>query len=248
VTGAILNAAGIVAGGIVGLVRAAPLKPATQSFFKAGLGVFTVFFGLRLTWLSVNGPFLQILKQLAIVMLAVMLGKLAGRLLHFQKASNRLGQFARNTMERAKPGAPQRFIDGFSACTALFCAAPLGILGAVQDGLPVDGLARYTYTLAIKAVMDALATMSFVRMFGWSAMLSAVPVLVIQGSVTLACNLYLEPFLRTLGPVNLVDSVNAVGGLLVCTVGLVIFEFKKVELADYLPSLALAPLLTWLWK
>jgi len=207
--------------------------------------VFTVFFGLRLTWLSVNGPFLQILKQLAIAMLAVMLGKLAGRLLHFQKASNRLGQFARTAMERAKPGAPNRFSDGFSACTALFCAAPLGILGAMQDGLPVDGLARYTYTLAIKAVMDGLATLSFVRMFGWGAMLSAVPVLVFQGTVTLACNLYLEPLLRLHG---LTDSVNAVGGLLVCTVGLVIFEFKKVELADYLPSLALAPLLTWLWK
>jgi uncharacterized membrane protein YqgA involved in biofilm formation len=31
-------------------------------------------------------------------------------------------------------------------------------------------------------------------------------------------------------------------------VGLIIFEIKKVELADYLPSLAIAPLITWLWK
>jgi hypothetical protein len=245
VTGAILNAASIVVGGIVGLARATPLEPATQAFFKVGLGVLTVFLGMRLTWLSINGSFLQILKQLAIAMLAVMLGKLAGHLLHFQEASNRLGQYARNAIDRPKRGAPNRFSDGFSACTVLFCAAPLGILGAVQDGLPVDGMSRYTYTLAVKAVMDGLATLSFVRMFGWGAMLSAVPVLVFQGSVTLACNQYLEPFLRLHG---LTDSVNAVGGLVVCTVGLVIFEFKKVELADYLPSLALAPLLTWLLK
>jgi len=57
-------------------------------------------------------------------------------------------------------------------------------------------------------------------------------------------NLYAEPFLRLHG---LLDSVNAVGGLIVCTVGLVIFEFKKVELADFLPSLVVAPLITWLW-
>ncbi len=56
---------------------------------------------------------------------------------------------------------------------------------------------------------------------------------------------YLEPFLRTHA---LLDSVNAVGGLIVCTVGLVIFELKKVELADYLPALAVAPLVTWIWK
>jgi uncharacterized membrane protein YqgA involved in biofilm formation len=29
---------------------------------------------------------------------------------------------------------------------------------------------------------------------------------------------------------------------------LVMFEVKRVELADYLPALAVAPLLTWLWK
>jgi uncharacterized membrane protein YqgA involved in biofilm formation len=31
-------------------------------------------------------------------------------------------------------------------------------------------------------------------------------------------------------------------------VGVVIFEIRRVELADYLPGLFLAPLLTWLWK
>ena len=81
-------------------------------------------------------------------------------------------------------------------------------------------------------------------MFGGGTMLAAVPVFVFQGAVTLACSHYLEPFLRLHG---LLDSVNAVGGLLVCTTGLVIFEFRKVELADFLPSLALAPLLAWLW-
>jgi len=59
------------------------------------------------------------------------------------------------------------------------------------------------------------------------------------------CHVYLEPFLRAHG---LLDSVNAVGGLIVCTVGVVIFEIRRVELADYLPSLAVAPLITWLWK
>jgi uncharacterized membrane protein YqgA involved in biofilm formation len=61
----------------------------------------------------------------------------------------------------------------------------------------------------------------------------------------MAGHLYLEPFLRGHA---LLDSVNAVGGLVVCTVGVVIFEIRRVQLADYLPALAVAPLLTWLWK
>ena len=92
--------------------------------------------------------------------------------------------------------------------------------------------------------MDGLAMTGFVVLFGGGAMLAALPVFVFQAALTLACNLYAEPFLRLHG---LLDSVNAVGGLIVCTVGLVIFEFKKVELADFLPSLVVAPLITWLW-
>jgi uncharacterized membrane protein YqgA involved in biofilm formation len=247
-TGAILNATGIVVGGLFGLARRVPLSPQTQAFFKVALGVLTIFYGLRLTWLSIGGQFTHVLKQVAIALLAVMLGKLAGQLLHLQKASNRLGHYARELIERTRPDDPQRFNNGLSACAILFCASPLGFLGAVQDGLPAEaGGVGYFYPLAVKGVMDGLAMMSFVTLFGWGGMLAALPVLVLQGSLTLACTLYLEPFLRLHG-VGLVDSVNAVGGLIVCTVGLVIFEIRKVELADFLPSLAVAPLLTWLWR
>ena len=46
----------------------------------------------------------------------------------------------------------------------------------------------------------------------------------------------------------LMDSVNATGGLLVFCIALIILDLKKIELADYLPSLVVAPLITWLWK
>ena len=85
----------------------------------------------------------------------------------------------------------------------------------------------------------------FVALFGAGAMLSALPVFVFQASITLVCSLYAEPFLRLHG---LLDSVNSVSGLIVATVALVIFEVKKVELADFLPSLAVAPLITWIWR
>ena len=42
--------------------------------------------------------------------------------------------------------------------------------------------------------------------------------------------------------------MNATTGLLMVFVAVVIFELRKVELTDYLPALAVAPLLTWLWR
>lgn len=238
--GTALNVAGILIGGIVGLARRKPLSPAHESFFKVTLGVFAVFYGLRLTWISLNGSFLQILKQLLVTVLALMLGKITGRLLCLQKMSNHLGRQARERTAATKPDDPSQLSEGFKTCAALFCAAPLAILGSVQEGL-----SGYYYPLAVKAVMDGLATMGFSLLFRWGVMLAALPVLVFQGTITLLCAQFLKPFLEMH---NLVDSVNATGGLLVFCVALVILELKKIELADYLPSLAFGPLLTWLLR
>ena len=238
--GTILNVAGILVGGAVGLVRRRSLSAARESFFKVGLGAFAVYYGLRLTWLSLNGSLPQVLKQLLIVLLAMSLGKLTGRLLRLQDWSNRLGRGARERIAAAKPGDPARASEGFKVCAALFCAAPLGILGSLQDGL-----SGYAYPLGIKAVMDGLATMGFVSLFGSGTLLAALPVLAVQGTLTLATAQYLRPFLQAHG-LGLLDSINAVGGLLVFSVALVILELKRLELAEYLPSLVLAPVLTWL--
>ena len=114
------------------------------------------------------------------------------------------------------------------------------MLGAVADGLSGNFL-----PLAIKAVMDALAAMGFAAMFGWSVAAAALPVFVYQGTLTLVCGHFAVPFLEQHG---LLDSVNATIGLLMVFVAVVIFELRKVELADYLPAIAVAPLLAWLWR
>lgn len=244
--GAVLNAAGILIGGIIGLMRPRPLSAQTQAFFKVLLGVLTVYFGLRLTWLSVGGTFGQVIKQLVIACLAIILGNLIGKLMRLQKLSNQLGQHAKKLIETNRPNDPQRFSNGMNACAILFCAAPLGILGAVHDALPaVDGNVRFFYPMIVKGLMDGLAMMGFVMLFGGGAIFSALPVYALFGTITMVTHIWAEPFLRAH---QLLDSVNAVGGLVICTVGVVIFEIRRVHLADYLPALAVAPAITWLLK
>ena len=76
--GTILNVAGIVIGGMTGLTKKTPLSAATQNFFKAALGLATIICGLWLMWTSLHGSFVQILKQLAIVLAALVLGRAGG--------------------------------------------------------------------------------------------------------------------------------------------------------------------------
>lgn len=236
-TGAFLNALGILLGALFGLARRAPLSVRAQEFYRRALGAATVCFGLRLVWLHIHGAFWPCTKQLFIALLAVTLGNWTGRLLRLQKISNRLGRHAGVLIAAAaQPGTPRQASHGFIACVILFCAAPLGLLGAVTDGLSGD-----FYLLAVKAVMDGLAMAGFMKMFGWPAALSAFPVYAFIGLLTFACQFYAKPLLEAHG---LTDSINVAGGLIACAVALVIFEVRKVELANYLPALAVAPLLT----
>ena len=237
--GAVINSAGIVAGGVCALAIKKPVPNRFQLAAKMALGVYTVWFGLQLTWRSLNGSVAQVLKQLCIVMLAMALGKLAGRMLRLQKFSNAIGQHA--TRSLAAEVKEKRFSDGFLLATALFCAGPLAILASVQEGL--NG---FSPLFLVKAGTDGLATLAFCATFGWGALVSAIPVLAFQGGL-IRCVQALEPMLRN-QPWPLIDSINATDGLLIFCVALIVLEVKKVRVAEYLPSLILAPLLMrWLW-
>ena len=239
IIGTILNAAGILLGGILGLTLRKALSPPRQAALKGLLGVLTVYVGLKLTWMSLGGGMGQIARRLAIVLMALILGRITGRLLHLQTFLNRLGQHARKSINQASAGTPQRFADGFITCALLYCSAPMALLGAL-----LDGLQGHWQTLGIKALIDGLAMMSFVVIFGWGAILSLVPVVAYQGTLALGAG-WVAPWL---GDHDLLDSLNATGGLLVFCVALIILELKKIELTDYLPSLVFAPLITWLWR
>ena len=240
-TGAFLNALGILIGGLFGLALRQPLSLRVQLFFRSLLGLFTIFFGLRLAWLSINSPVLSALKQIFIALLAMMIGKLLGKWLGLQRISNQLGRYAGNILSSAPPPG---MAAGFSACTVLFCVAPLGLIGAVADGL-----SGYCYLLAVKAIMDGLATSGSIKALGWPATLSAFPVFLVLGTITVACRLYAVPFLtsHTSRGDDLVNAISIVIGFISCGVALVIFQVRKVELANYLPGFAVAPLLAWLF-
>lgn len=178
----------------------------------------------------------MVFKQLFIVVLSLTLGRLLGRWMRIQKGLGHLAQYAQKAI--ATPNRDNRLSEGFLTCTILFCVGPIAILGSVQDGL--DGQWQ---TLGIKAVMDGLATMAFVSMFGWGVILSVIPVVAYQGTLTLGAR-WLAPHLENPA---LLESVSATGGMLVFCVALIILEVRRIELGDYLPSLVVAPLITWVW-
>lgn len=240
-TGTALNVAAILVGGLAGSRPRWRLSQAREQQIKTLSGVVALVLGAKLLWLGTSGPLLNALKQWGLLLVALMLGKLLGRLLGLQAYSNRLGQFALQRLQSPSTAGARRWDHALLVGAALFCAAPLAVVGSLQDGLH-----NYWYLLALKAVMDGLAVQAMVPWLGRGMVLAALPVAAWQGLWTLGARALVEAgWLGTFSPAT--EALHLVCGFLTISVAVVIFEVRKIELANYLPALVLAPLLArWL--
>lgn len=236
--GTVINVGAIVAGGVISLAAGRQLSANVQQRIKLILGVLTIYVGFKTVWQAIHGGLFQVMKQVMIMLAALVIGNLIGKGIGLQKQISRLGEYAKNTFKSEDDAKPRSFGEGFVTCTILFCVGPMAILGALEDGLT-----GRVQTLAVKSLMDGLATMAFVKSFGIGPIFAAIPVLAYQGSITLAAT-SVQPLLANH---QLLDSINAVGGLLILCISVVILDIQKVPLADYLPSLIVAPVLTWMF-
>ena len=130
----------------------------------------------------------------------------------------------------------ERFIEGWLSATLLFCVGPLTILGSINDGL-----GRGIDQLALKSVLDGFAAMAFASTFGIGVLFSAVSVAVVQGSLTVL-GLVLGEFL----PDAHIAALTATGGVMLAGIGLRLLRIRDIPVADMLPALLVAPLLTTL--
>lgn len=224
------------AGGVAGRLAHRHLSPKVQARIRLLLALATLYVATSMVWEGVRGGFGHALGQLGIALLALVLGNALGMLLRVQAGLNRLGAFARKQLARGGEG-DNRFSDGFITCALLFCVGPMSILGAIEDGLH-----GHFKILAVKSAMDGLATVGFTAMFGRGCMLAAVPVVAYQGTLTLCARL-LAPALSP----EVLAAINITGGLLVYCIVVIILDLRKVPLANYLPALVIAPLLTAWW-
>jgi len=237
VPGTLFNVFALLVGCLFGLLTRKEPSDETQRALKIFLGVFIIWTGLKLCWTSLNGTFLQILGQLGLTVLALSLGHATGGLLRIQTGLNKLGCFARRVLTPTSTPAPTaNTSDVFLACAVVFAINPLGLYGALLEG--VQGSWE---VLAIKAVMDGLSALAFARLLGWPVLLSVIPVLAVQGTLTLVARGLAERVLT----LPMIEAIGAAGGMLVFSVCLVVFPVKKIRLADYLPAFIYAPLLAW---
>lgn len=238
-TGTAVNAAAVLLGTGIGALAGHRLPERTRTVVTDGLGLVTLLIAGS-SALSVADPELEAAvggsAPMLIVLGAVILGALCGSLLRLEDRLESLGGALQRRFAgpAGQPGGRERFITGFVTSSLVFCVGPLTILGAINEGL-----GRGADQLLLKAALDGFASIAFAAAFGWGVAASVVTLIAIQGSLT-ALGAVLGDFL----PDAHLAALTATGGLILVGVALRLLDLKRLKVADLLPALIAAPLLT----
>lgn len=233
--GTIVNTAAIILGGFLGLLFGGLLQQRHQDSLCKTCGVCTLFIGISGAlegMLTVEGSSVTGGGSLLIIG-CLAIGAFIGELLNLEDAFERFGVWLKVKTGNAKD---QGFVNGFVTASLTVCIGAMAIVGAIQDGIQGDPSVLYT-----KAVLDLIIITVMTCSMGKGCMFSAIPVAILQGSVTVLAKL-IEPLMTPLALSNL----SLVGSILIFCVGVNLVWGKQIRVANLLPAIVIAVIAAFL--
>ena len=228
-SGTLLNVATVLAGTVIGLLIGSRMRPRMQESLVTGLGFFTILIAISMGVRIFTDPAAQPGDDLA-VLAAVLVGVAIGELLRLHDGLEWLGGWFQRRLARAE--RPSRISEGFVTASLVFCVGPLTILGSLENGLTGD-----LRLLAIKSLLDGVASIAFAAALGPGVALSATTVFLVQGSIAGGAFL-----LRDVMDTPTILAITSAGGVILLGVALRLLDLKPVRVASFLPALLLAPI------
>lgn len=227
--GTIINTGAIVAGGLAGILFGRFLKENVQDTLSKCCGVSTLMIGIagaleKMLTLE-NGAISSGGSMLLVLCLTV--GGVIGELLNLEGAFEAFGRWLKEKTGNAKD---KGFVNAFVTASLTVCIGAMAIVGSIQDGLTGD----YS-VIATKAVLDFIIIMVMSCSLGPGAAFSAIPVAILQGSVTALAGL-----VRPVMTEAALNNLSLVGSVLIFCVGINLLWGKKIRVANLLPAIVLA--------
>ncbi len=232
-SGTLLNVATVLIGTTIGLLLGARIPARLQQTLTDGLGLFTLAVGFALA-LRLLLDQTQPAGSDLVVLAALLAGAVIGEVLRLSDLLDHLGAWFQQRLAHGE--RPSRVSEAFVTASLVFCVGPLTILGSIQNGLTGD-----IQLLAVKSLLDGVASIAFAAALGAGVYLAAITVLVVQGGIAALAVVAGSG----LGQ-EAIDITAAAGGLILLGVGLRLLDIRQVRVANFLPALLLAPIFAWL--
>ena len=217
--GTLINVAGIIVGGLIGLFGGKFLTKNIQRTLQDSCALAVIFLGA-------DGA----LKNLDTMLLIASLigGGLIGAIIDIDGKFEQFGIWLR---ARSGNDGDTKFVDAFVTASLTVCIGAMAVIGAINDRL----LHEATILIA-KAALDLIIILVMTASLGKGCIFSCISVGIFQGAITLLAG-FLEPFMTEVALANL----SSVGNVLIFGVGVnLLFPDKKISVANLLPALIIA--------
>ncbi len=216
--GTLINAGAILVGTLIGLLLRKGIPQRLQDSIGQGQGLCVILIGLSSAVKTAD---------ITCVIICMVIGSLLGAWIDIEQRLNDLGK---SIERRVSPnGAEGSIAKGFVTASLVFCVGAMAIVGSMDSGLRGDHS-----TLIAKSILDGVFAIIFASSMGIGVGLSALAVLVYQGSIALLA-MWIEPLLTT----PIITEMSAVGGLLIMGIGLNMIYDKHIPVGNMLPAIFL---------
>lgn len=228
--GTIINVAFIILGGMAGVLFGSRLKENMRETLLLANAVAVLFIGIsgalqQMFTAAENGTLQSSGTMMMIAALGI--GAVVGELIDLEGKIEKFGEWLkRKTGNSGDAG----FVGAFVTASLTVCIGAMAIVGSIEDGA-----AGNHSILFAKAVLDMVIIMVMAASLGKGCIFSAIPVGILQGTVT-ALAVLIRPYITDAAMSNL----SLVGSVLIFCVGVNLFWGKKIRVANLLPSLIVA--------
>ncbi len=220
-TGTVINALAIIGAGLVGLLIGKGIPPNISRTVEDGLGLLVMIIGIQYAFKA---------ESLVIVGLSLAIGAIFGEIRQWDSRLNKLGYLLQTKLGASEDN---QFVKGFVSASLLFCVGAMAVVGALEDGLT----GNYEILL-IKSILDGIFSLIFAASMGIGVLFSAIPVLIYQGTISLASTI-IKPILTD----PMLHNITALGGVLIAGLGLNIIGITKIKVANLLPGVLVVPII-----
>ena len=218
-SGAVVNFVLVILGSLLGLLFKKGIPEKVRATLMNGMALCVIYIG-------VTGLF-EGDTNIIIIILSFAVGAVIGELIDLDRKINLLGERIETKFNRN--GSNTKIADGFVTATLLFCVGAMSIVGSINSGISGDNSTLYS-----KSVIDCVSAMAFTSSLGIGVMLSAFPVIILEGAVTLLASV-ISPVLTDAGIANM----SVIGSLLIIALALNMLCLTKIKVMNYLPSMFL---------
>lgn len=228
-TGVFVNVATVLLGSFLGLVFKKGISKRFTDAVMTGIGLCTILIGVQGMLKGEN---------VLVAIVSMVLGAIVGTAVDIDKRLNGAGDFLSKKLKKDDSSDKVSLAEGFVTASLLFCVGAMTIVGSLNSGLKGDHSMIYT-----KSLLDFFSSMMLSASLGIGVPFAAIFVLIFQGGIVLLAGV-LEPLLSA----SAIAEITCVGSLMILALGLNLTGIGKFKVANYLPALLFAPLVSFLFE